>query len=287
MYEPFNGGSEPRIVYEDEDLLGVYKPCRLHSSPLDGGGADLCTWLFAARPDLAFDSRGLRAPGAGSAAEGGLFHRLDFETSGLVLFAKTGAVLGALLEAQEGSRIRKDYIALVEPSLEGLPGSRPSRASPLGVETETWFRALDATALSRSGLDSLAALVSGREMACRFRAFGPGAARVACLGVAIPGQESEAPGPAGEGRHRRGSPGRSYSSLIIGAEEEAGALLLQLRIHRGFRHQLRAQLAWIGLPILGDSLYGPPRPGVRLHLEARSLSFDRPDGAGPLTIGLA
>ena len=50
-------------------------------------------------------------------------------------------------------------------------------------------------------------------------------------------------------------------------------------ITRGFRHQIRAHLAWIGRPIRGDSVYGKGRPGEILALECVSVRFPLPDGS--------
>lgn len=275
MSKSFEGGPEPKLVYEDDEVLGVYKPCLLHSSPLEGGGPDLCAWLFSQRPDLAFDSTRLRGPGAGRKAEGGLFHRLDYETSGLVLFAKSEAVLEALLGAQEEGRIAKDYRAICLPSQDPQPGARPERSPPAGIGAEAWFRAIDFGMMTRAGLEALASLVSGRGIECHFRPYGPRAARVACLALGI-----DSPG--------KGGPDRPYASTVLGARPEAGegrGLVLDLRIHRGFRHQLRAQLAWLGLPIRGDALYGSGAP-ERLFLEARTVTLDLAGRPGPLVVGL-
>ena len=62
--------------------------------------------------------------------------------------------------------------------------------------------------------------------------------------------------------------------------------LLEIDLHTGRHHQIRAQLAAIGCPIEGDLKYGAPRsdPGGGIHLHARLLSFDHPVGGGPLGI---
>lgn len=62
-----------------------------------------------------------------------------------------------------------------------------------------------------------------------------------------------------------------------------GWTLARARIRRGKRHQVRAHLAALGHPILGDRLYGAvpsrgPDPG-RLMLHADSVEFDDPAGA--------
>lgn len=51
------------------------------------------------------------------------------------------------------------------------------------------------------------------------------------------------------------------------------------RINRGFRHQVRAHLASIGLPVIGDALYNPAyadKPDSRLWFFASALQFNHP-----------
>lgn len=54
--------------------------------------------------------------------------------------------------------------------------------------------------------------------------------------------------------------------------------LLEIRLHTGRHHQIRCQLAQIGLHIKGDLKYGYPRsnPNGGIHLHARSVSFTHP-----------
>ena len=49
-------------------------------------------------------------------------------------------------------------------------------------------------------------------------------------------------------------------------------------ITRGFRHQIRAHLAWIGHPIQGDCLYGTPGETDTLALDCLKVRFPLPDG---------
>jgi 23S rRNA pseudouridine1911/1915/1917 synthase len=62
--------------------------------------------------------------------------------------------------------------------------------------------------------------------------------------------------------------------------------LLEIDLHSGRHHQIRAQLARIGCPIKGDLKYGFPRsnPDGGIHLHARELSFDHPVRGIPLRI---
>lgn len=49
-------------------------------------------------------------------------------------------------------------------------------------------------------------------------------------------------------------------------------------ITRGFRHQIRAHLAWIGHPIKGDPLYGTGTESDTLELDCFNVRFPLPDG---------
>jgi 23S rRNA pseudouridine1911/1915/1917 synthase len=78
---------EPSILDETGDFAVVYKPPRMHSAPLKHSGGDtLLDWYVAQCPLV---------------GKGGLLHRLDFETHGLVLVAKTQPSLDFLLTQQE------------------------------------------------------------------------------------------------------------------------------------------------------------------------------------------
>jgi 23S rRNA pseudouridine1911/1915/1917 synthase len=54
--------------------------------------------------------------------------------------------------------------------------------------------------------------------------------------------------------------------------------LYMCNITRGFRHQIRAHLAWIGHPIKGDPIYGDGETDDILSLDCISVSFPLPDG---------
>jgi 23S rRNA pseudouridine1911/1915/1917 synthase len=62
--------------------------------------------------------------------------------------------------------------------------------------------------------------------------------------------------------------------------------LLEIDLHTGRHHQIRAQLSAIGCPIKGDLKYGFPRsnPGGGIHLHARELGLVHPVRKVPLVI---
>ncbi len=62
--------------------------------------------------------------------------------------------------------------------------------------------------------------------------------------------------------------------------------LLEIDLHTGRHHQIRAQLAAIGCPIKGDLKYGFPRsnPDASISLHARKLTFVHPVKKEPVVI---
>lgn len=113
------------------------------------------------------------------------------------------------------------------------------------------------------------------EIESGFRPFGPGRRLVR----AVP------PGETPRGRELALDRGRPYRTEVLGVEAcEHSQLRVKVRLLRGFRHQVRCHLAWVGLPIRGDELYG--RPGGGLALTATALAFPDPAGAAFLRYGL-
>jgi len=97
------------IIYEDDDLLVIDKPAGLAVHPAPGHpGHTLVNAVLAYLPDLADDDNTLRP---------GIVHRLDKDTSGLILVAKN-RVAQANLSAQFKSRsVNKSYLVLVRGKL--------------------------------------------------------------------------------------------------------------------------------------------------------------------------
>jgi len=94
-----------QIIYEDVDLLVVNKPSGMTTHPAPGNMAHtLVSAVLSHLPIL---------PESDSPARPGIVHRLDKDTSGLILIAKTPLAL-ANLSAQFKSRsVKKTYLALV------------------------------------------------------------------------------------------------------------------------------------------------------------------------------
>jgi 23S rRNA pseudouridine1911/1915/1917 synthase len=103
------------IVYEDGELLVINKPAGLAVHP--GAGRPTGTLVHAVLahcPDL---------PGIGGGVRPGIVHRLDKDTSGLLVVAKTEAALRALQEQIQARRARRDYLALVHGTVAAEEGT--------------------------------------------------------------------------------------------------------------------------------------------------------------------
>ena len=95
-----------RIVYKDADLLIVDKPAGLvvHPSPGHGSGT-LVNALLALDAGSFGGIAGVQRPG--------IVHRLDRDTSGLLMVARTDAAQHSLMAQLKARRVKKTYLALV------------------------------------------------------------------------------------------------------------------------------------------------------------------------------
>lgn len=94
------------VIYEDEDILVVNKPWALAVHPAPGyHGPTLAGGLLA---------RDARLAELGEAHRPGLVHRLDKDTSGVLVTAKTEAALRNLSAAFSARETRKCYLAFVK-----------------------------------------------------------------------------------------------------------------------------------------------------------------------------
>lgn len=102
------------ILYEDEHLLGVNKPAGMVVHPAPGHReGTLVNALLAHHPPI---------ERAGSRVRAGIVHRLDRETSGVLVVAKDGDTLRALQEQFRSREVEKTYLALVHEHVQPPEG---------------------------------------------------------------------------------------------------------------------------------------------------------------------
>ena len=98
------------VVYEDDDLVVINKPAGMVVHPAQGHSrGTLVNALLARYPDLA----GLAEDDSGAADRPGIVHRLDRDTSGLMIVARTPAALRRLQQQFKARTVEKIYLALV------------------------------------------------------------------------------------------------------------------------------------------------------------------------------
>ena len=139
------------ILYQDSDLVVINKPPGLVVHPAVGHErGTLVHGLLAACEDLT---------GIGGEARPGIVHRLDKDTSGVMVVAKTEAVHKALVEIFKNRQVSKIYLALTRgwpkndrgdrstcadrtasgPAPEDVRHDRPVRTSGFNPVDQTWY----------------------------------------------------------------------------------------------------------------------------------------------------
>lgn len=199
----------PRIVFADDQVVVVDKPGGMPSVP-----ARTPRDPPAVAVVLAGDWGPLEA-----------VHRLDRDTSGLLVLARTHAARTALGRAFESRTVAKRYLAVVADAPPAPAGilHLPLANDPLRPPAQR--------------VDP----ILGRRATTRWRVLGT---------------------------------------------DHAARSLVELEPVTGRSHQLRAHLAWLGCPILGDPIYGAGRDasGDRLALHAAAVVFPHPRDGSPVRL---
>jgi 23S rRNA pseudouridine1911/1915/1917 synthase len=206
--DPAAGEGVPfEVVYEDDDLMVVDKPAGVVVHPAAGHATGTLSQALAAR-----------GAAGGDPLRPGIVHRLDRDTSGLLVIAKSDRVHRELQDLIRRRALEREYAALVE----GRPARSGTIDAPVGRDR-----------VSRK-------LISTR---------------------------TDAPREA-----------RTHFEI---EEELPRTSLLLVTLETGRTHQIRAHMAAIGHPVVGDSAYGGGKSGARLglarqFLHSRYLRFQHP-----------
>lgn len=209
-----------KIIYEDKDLVVVDKPAGLPAQPtrdpLRANCYNALRLALAQRDRVAPDHYYLT-----------LQHRLDRDTSGVMLFTKSKRLNKAVTDAFRNHEAKKIYLAIVEGVPEKAEGEYKNY---LGLKPD------------RTGAYSVAS--KGGKLACtRWRMLDS----------------------------------KPWEKTMLG--------LVLVKPETGRTHQIRVQFSHVGLPLLGDSIYGAKVPGFRrtllhalsLEIIGRTFTAQAPD----------
>lgn len=159
---------KPSILYEDKDILAVNKPAGLIVHP-DGKseGPFLTDWILKNYPKTKNVGEPIETKNYGIINRPGIVHRLDRDTSGIILIAKTKKGYECLKEQFQDRTIVKKYLTFVYGEIKDQFGiiNRPIGKSPKDFrrwsatrgargelrEAETWYTLL----IYRSGYSLL------------------------------------------------------------------------------------------------------------------------------------
>jgi 23S rRNA pseudouridine1911/1915/1917 synthase len=199
------------IVFENDDLLVVNKPAGMVVHPAAGhSSGTLVHAVLGYEPDI---------EGIGGEERPGVVHRLDKETSGLIVLAKNERAHRWLQDQFRTRNVDKTYLALVD----GRPPTPSGRVeAPIG-----------------------------RDPSHRKK-----------MAILSPGK------------------GREAISEYRTLESFREHTLLEFHPHTGRTHQIRLHCAFLGCPIVGDSVYGKRNFTVDIHrhfLHAAKLSIILPN----------
>lgn len=236
---------ESRVLYEDDAIIVVNKPPRFPTEPTFAKDRDN---LRAAVIRYLHKKIGLDK----NPPYCGVVHRLDRDTSGVILFSKQRAANAALFAAFDSSEAggssgqeraaQKLYVAACEPA-----------AGSLGLAND--FVQGQKAAAFKAGdnfsVQNYLGRVSLKSQAAKW-GFVP--------------------------KEKGGKFARTDFKIL---EERAGRLLVQAKLFTGRTHQIRVHLSQKGLPVLGDELYGG-RAAQRIFLHALSLELPHPLTGEPL-----
>ncbi|TAK89663.1 RluA family pseudouridine synthase [Patescibacteria group bacterium] len=206
--EPQVGFEAPdlTILYEDDDVMAIDKPAGLVVHDTETGRMQPTVAAFAAAQGVEDDDDDRQ----------GIVHRLDKDTSGVMLLAKNPKAKAYLQQQFRERKVDKRYIALVRGRLNE---DEATIKLPIGRNRTTPIKR--------------AVLPHGRQAVTHYQVL----------------------------------------------ERLAGACLVSIGLETGRTHQIRVHFAHLGHPVVGDTLYGEPTPGLnRQFLHAEQIEFVAPSG---------
>lgn len=221
-----------KILYEDKDILGIEKPSGIltHTDENNKKEENILDWAKKKYKDIF------------------LVHRLDRETSGILLLAKNNKVYEFLKNQFKNREIKKTYVAIVNGYVKNDFGIINK---PIGRSPKDFRRKL----AGRGVRGEVREAITEYKVLKRF----------------------EAKTSPEHFFYARGSQPVLRKGRSAKKNAQAKFSYLEIKPKTGRTHQIRVHLKFINYPIICDTLYNPE--GVclkninRLALHAKSIEF--------------
>ncbi len=230
-----------KVLYNNNDLLIIDKPAGMVVHPGAGfKGETLASALLFNFYDIAI---------VGEEHRPGIVHRLDKDTSGIILVAKTQKMYEFLKDAFAERKIKKEYLALVLGHMEKRQGFIDS---PMG-KSRSDFR----KQTTKNPVEAKDALTEYRVLEY------------------LNADKSE---------NRRIGESDFPSDFRLPTSDQSDLdkyTLILVKLHTGRTHQIRVHFASIDHPLIGDELYGRKKIKLtglkRQFLHAKRIEVQLPD----------
>jgi 23S rRNA pseudouridine1911/1915/1917 synthase len=220
------------ILYEDDDLIVVNKLAGMVVHPAAGHSAGtLVNAILAHCPNL----------NVGGVERPGIVHRLDSETSGIIVVAKNDLAMRDLQAQFKSRRVHKIYLALVDGlvkpprgKIDAPIGRDPKHRQKMAVVTQGKTRASVTVYRTITTFDHPFDTLHVRARSERSRAK---------------------------------------------SKNEGKYTLVEAQPQTGRTHQIRVHLAFLGFPVVADAIYGKKKNALgltRQFLHAWKIAFTLP-----------
>jgi 23S rRNA pseudouridine1911/1915/1917 synthase len=231
------------VVFEDAHLMVVNKPAGLVVHPAPGN------WRGTLLNGLL-----LKYPDSKHLPRAGIVHRLDKDTSGLMVVAKTRLCMDALVKLISAREVAREYLAMAHGAWRSYADRNYEDTQADFEQNEDDLYALDAASTQP---DRIVVQSIGRDPRNRLKmaAFDP-----------------------------ISSHAKAARTDIFVLQQTDDYTWVQCKLHTGRTHQIRVHMAYVGHPLVSDAVYGG-KPGLgllRQALHAKRLAFTHPMTGEPL-----
>lgn len=235
------------IIYEDEDLIVINKPAGMVVHPSTGN------WTGTVMNALMYHFQGLGE--VGNTIRSGLIHRLDKDTSGVLLIGKTNKGLWHYTKLFSQRKVEKSYLACVY-------GTLPFEL--MQAEEYDVRNYIGRNKLSRKKFKVVSEMDAQKRRMSKTK-FGKLRSNQYSKGWETK-QQISLPADA-----------RVADTIFKKLDSCGNYHLLSAFPKTGRTHQIRVHCNYLNIPIIGDTVYGGLK-NDRMMLHAYKLKIENPEG---------